>query len=75
MIHCQTRMTEEVQVSFCCQGGDTVFMTIFLSGNLQDEVFQLVFAGFTLLNIGAMIPCSMRVYDKAAKQHGRAEFE
>lgn len=53
VIHCQTRMTEEVQMSFRCQGGDTVFMTIFLSGNLQKEVFQLGFAGFTLLNIGA----------------------
>lgn len=43
VIHCQTRMTEEVQMLFRCRGGDTMFMTIFLNGNLQNEVFQLVF--------------------------------
>lgn len=42
-------------------GGDTMFMRIFQNGNLQNEVFKLVFAGFHLLKIGAIIPHSMRI--------------
>lgn len=85
VIHCQARTTEGVQMSFRRQGGDTMFMTIFLNGNLQNEVFQLVFTGFNLLIVWKLSSGLFSLnnstfyenqglsYGKEAKQLGRAE--